>query len=411
MTKTKLHVKAAYDAGYRVKDGEVFKPDGSIANIHYGTTNMAYKMINFAGYPITVHQLVAYQKFADAWLLSKLVVRHMDGDRYNNLDSNIEIGTQQENLLDIPTKQRRHMGDAGRNSKKWKTVHPHVNRFKKCLLTYEDAQEIRRKYNTGLSSQKELAREYNVRVNTIHAIIKNQTYKTQLSNDAIKDPGIQQMMTEPMKADLHKLSNIDKNADTTIPVRTKTFEELSFKRKVLVKMHQLGYRVVDGVFLTPEGNAMHIGYDGDGYPKVSKRLLDGKNTSIQVHLMVAYQKFGDEYLYSNLLVRHMDGNKLNNLDSNIELGTNKQNQLDIPREKRMELSMKMRNRKRSPQEEENYRKAVREKLCKYKEEHVYEMRRLYAEGLCYEDISRKMGIPGGIIRNIILRKTYKHIPL
>jgi hypothetical protein len=77
----------------------------------------------------------------------------------------------------------------------------------------------------------------------------------------------------------------------------------------------------------------------------------------------------------------------------------------------MELSMKMRNRKRSPQEEENYRKAVREKLCKYKEEHVYEMRRLYAEGLCYEHISRKMGIPGGIIRNIILRKTYNHIPL
>ena len=53
--------------------------------------------------------------------------------------------------------------------------------------------------------------------------------------------------------------------------------------------------------------------------------------SILVHRLVAYQKFGDEIFVKDKVVRHLDGNSLNNSDNNIAMGTNCENQRDIPK--------------------------------------------------------------------------------
>lgn len=55
---------------------------------------------------VPVHRLQAYQKFGDKIFESGIVVRHLDGNSLNNNFDNIEIGTQQENMMDIPVEQR-----------------------------------------------------------------------------------------------------------------------------------------------------------------------------------------------------------------------------------------------------------------------------------------------------------------
>ena len=58
--------------------------------------------VNGESKPILVHQLVAYQKFGEKYLLDEsMVARHLDGNSLNNSWENIGIGTTSENILDI----------------------------------------------------------------------------------------------------------------------------------------------------------------------------------------------------------------------------------------------------------------------------------------------------------------------
>jgi hypothetical protein len=55
---------------------------------------------------IPVHRLQAYQKFGDTIFDKNVVVRHLDGNPQNNSYENIGIGTQSENMYDIPKEKR-----------------------------------------------------------------------------------------------------------------------------------------------------------------------------------------------------------------------------------------------------------------------------------------------------------------
>lgn len=55
---------------------------------------------------VTVHRLVAYQKFGDKIYAEGVEVRHLDGNQRNNCPSNIDIGTASENCMDKPLGQR-----------------------------------------------------------------------------------------------------------------------------------------------------------------------------------------------------------------------------------------------------------------------------------------------------------------
>lgn len=66
------------------------------------------------------------------------------------------------------------------------------------------------------------------------------------------------------------------------------------------------------------------------------RISFNKNRfQVFVHRLQAYIKYGDKIYNSGIVVRHLDGNPLNNSIDNIEIGTSQDNQLDIPKEKRM----------------------------------------------------------------------------
>lgn len=104
----KQAIISAHFRGYKVVDGKVISPYGRVRKLHvskegyYGFT-IKYKNKVVV---VTVHQLVAYQKYGKSSLKANIQVRHLDGNTKNNIDSNIDIGSPSENMMDIPIIER-----------------------------------------------------------------------------------------------------------------------------------------------------------------------------------------------------------------------------------------------------------------------------------------------------------------
>lgn len=107
LSKSNGALLAAADRGYHIKEGILYSPRGKTVN---GFIKQDYKNFksSYKGESIHVkfHRLVAYQKYGEKIFEPGLEVRHLDGDKTNNLDSNIEIGTHYENYLDMPVEKR-----------------------------------------------------------------------------------------------------------------------------------------------------------------------------------------------------------------------------------------------------------------------------------------------------------------
>lgn len=136
-------VKKAFENGYRVnKNGFVVSPVGSIKKTN--TNKKGYLRfnlrINIKSIPVFVHRLCAYQKYGTLVFMCDCV-RHLDGNKLNNCPENIEIGTLQENMLDIPAKLRKeHAKHASSYMTKYdescvKNIKEYHNKTKSYLLT------------------------------------------------------------------------------------------------------------------------------------------------------------------------------------------------------------------------------------------------------------------------------------
>ena len=95
--------------------------------------------------------------------------------------------------------------------------------------------------------------------------------------------------------------------------------------------------VEKGYYIDNEGNLFNkkneqiIGYIYSKYKYFGIRYGIEK-INIKFHRLQAYQKYKDEIFCKNIMVRHLDGNHLNNSINNISLGTAQDNSNDIPRE-------------------------------------------------------------------------------
>ena len=63
--------------------------------------------------------------------------------------------------------------------------------------------------------------------------------------------------------------------------------------------------------------------------------IDDKPRKVNVHRMQAYQKFKDKIYEDNIVVRHLNGNSLDNTFNNIGIGSQSENMFDRPREERI----------------------------------------------------------------------------
>ena len=79
---------------------------------------------------------------------------------------------------------------------------------------------------------------------------------------------------------------------------------------------------------------------------------------VEVHKLVAYQKYGNKLLEPKIEVRHLDGDSLNNLEENIAIGTRVDNVQDVLPEDRLASSINAStfNRKFTDLEMEEIRK-------------------------------------------------------
>ena len=110
-----------------------------------------------------IHRLQAYQKFGDKIYEKGIVVRHLNGDRYDNSYDNIDIGTNKDNKNDIP--KELVFINCGQISRKY---------------SKETIESIRKDYENGMSYSNIMIK-YNISSKgTVHYIIHKEytLYKT-----------------------------------------------------------------------------------------------------------------------------------------------------------------------------------------------------------------------------------------
>ena len=106
--------------------------------------------------------------------------------------------------------------------------------------------------------------------------------------------------------------------------------KLSKLKTYTIEAFKKGYRISPcGMLFGPNGNKMSKYFHLKGANRYAR--FSFKKNKVYWHHLVAYQKFKDKWIYSGLLVRHLNGNSEDNSFSNISLGTKQDNSMDIPR--------------------------------------------------------------------------------
>lgn len=103
---------------------------------------------------------------------------------------------------------------------------------------------------------------------------------------------------------------------------------MSWNRYCTVYFYNKGYRVVDNELLDESGN-VRIKNARNGYAYFVTRLL-GRNVHLMHHRIMAFHLYREDMFKDGILVRHLNGNRLDNYSNNIVLGTTFDNYYDIP---------------------------------------------------------------------------------
>lgn len=83
------------------------------------------------------HRVQAYQKYGDRLYEKGIVVRHLNGDKLDNSWENIAIGTQSDNMMDVP-KQVRIKKAVHAASHNIKYNYKEVKEFHKISKSYKE---------------------------------------------------------------------------------------------------------------------------------------------------------------------------------------------------------------------------------------------------------------------------------
>lgn len=160
---------------------------------------------------------------------------------------------------------------------------------------------------------------------------------------------------------------------------------MSKSNERLLKAYELGYRVTDeGVLLSP--TAQKIGHiNNNGY-----LVFNVNKQPVAAHRLRAYQTYGDELFILGIMVRHLNGNKLDNSKLNIAIGSHTDNMRDIS----------ISNRNIS-----NLKNSLKHRIFSIEE--VCFIRESFASGKSIKSIARNLNKSSSTISDIVNYKTYK----
>ena len=151
---------------------------------------------------------------------------------------------------------------------------------------------------------------------------------------------------------------------------------------------EMGYKVINGVVYKPNGEEQKVCIC-TRYPAFNLRIGCKKHVHVNVHRLVAYQKFGNRIYKKGLDVRHLDGDKLNFSKDNIDIGTRRQNYMDIPEKerKRITKNLYLTNIKYTDEDiKEMYRQRIR---LKYTYQKIADNFNIYSYASVYYALLRK----------------------
>jgi len=89
----------------------------------------------------------------------------------------------------------------------------------------------------------------------------------------------------------------------------------------------------DGVVRNPKGKIL-TGSISDKYLKISVRTEFTTSYALRIHKLQAYVKYGDKIFEHGTVVRHLNGNSLDNSWDNIVIGSQSENMMDRSKESR-----------------------------------------------------------------------------
>lgn len=166
-----------------------------------------------------------------------------------------------------------------------------------------------------------------------------------------------------------------------IHVRLTAFTQLA------VEAYRRGYRVRDdGTVISPYGRT--VGWKAtSGYYAITLKV-GKKATWTHVHLLAAYQRFGDKALSAGVQVRHLNGNTLDNSKGNIAIGSQSDNQMDIPADVRR-------------------RRAAESDRRKLTFEQAQQLRKDHKKGTPYSVLVRRYGVSKATVSYIVTKRTYQ----
>lgn len=153
--------------------------------------------------------------------------------------------------------------------------------------------------------------------------------------------------------------------------------------------YEKGYRIdKNGVVTSMNGRILKLRTNTCGYYVFGVKLYGNKVENVTVHRFQAYTKFGNELYQPNIVVRHLNGNPLDNSYNNIAIGTIQDNVFDIPPEVRA-MSAYIASRKR----------------IKYDDDLVKLIRLDHENGVSYKQLMQKYNISSkGTLNNIINKR-------
>jgi len=112
---------------------------------------------------------------------------------------------------------------------------------------------------------------------------------------------------------------------------------MSKSDKCIIESSKMGYKILDdGTCVNPKGLVV-TGVIRNGYRTFT---LGHRTGIVRMHRLQAYQKFGNKIFENGVVVRHLNGNPMDNSLCNIEIGTQSDNMMDVSNEKRKEHAIK-----------------------------------------------------------------------
>lgn len=162
----------AFDQGYTVNEsGELISPSGSISKLSLSSNGYLSRKIWVEALQKRVqfsfHRFVAYCKFGNCLFEDGIQVRHLDGNKLNNCWDNIEIGTQSQNTLDIPSEIRDF------NT----TIAAKKAGLKLRKLSCDQVTNLRQDRENGMTYSQLSDKYGGLSYGTIYSIVKGKTYK------------------------------------------------------------------------------------------------------------------------------------------------------------------------------------------------------------------------------------------